>query len=104
MEKTRITGKTGRQLRLQGHQRTGGEPQAPWQFSERPTAVPVNEWKRYQQLACELEGAEAVVQNVRQRLQRIEEQWIRRIARRQARVDQSMEHLMAAVPVTDFVQ
>jgi hypothetical protein len=68
-------------------------------LSEFPT-VPPDEWELYKQLACELEGAECFVQDLRHRLQTFEQQW----ARRMEDQDKSLEHLVVALPATKLLQ
>ena len=68
-------------------------------LSEVPT-VPRDEWELYEQLACELEGAECFVQDLRHRLQTFEQQLARRIEDQ----DKSLERLVGALPVTKLLQ
>lgn len=75
------------------------------QFPDKPAAVPLDEWDHYQQLACELEGAECFVHDIRQRLQTVKQQLARRIEDQHCPIhDRSLERLVVAVPVTDLVQ
>jgi hypothetical protein len=75
------------------------------QFPDRPAAVPLDEWEQYQQLASELEEAECLVRNIRQRLRTVKQQLARRIKyQHSSSPDQSLERLAAASPVTDLLQ
>jgi hypothetical protein len=56
-------------------------------------------------LASELDGAECLVQNIRQRLQAVKQRLARRIEDQHTPShDQSLDRLLAAVPVTNLLQ
>jgi hypothetical protein len=102
MEKPK-TKQTKRQRRLKGRCLPGQTTVL--QFPDRPAAVPLDEWEQYQQLASELEGAECFVHNIRQRLQAVKQHLARRIEDQYSPSrDESLERLVAAVPVTDLLQ
>ena len=101
--KKRKTGQLKRQLRMEG-QCLGGRLTA-FQFPDRPAAVPSDEWESYQQLVFELERAECLVDDVRHRLVSVKKAMRRRIQdRHRGSTAESLERLMAAIPVTDLLQ
>jgi hypothetical protein len=70
------------------------------EFPDRPAMILPHEWELYKKLTCELEGAECFVQDLRDRLQLLEQQLARRIEDQ----DESFERLVAALPVTKLLQ
>ena len=104
MEKPK-TKQTKRQQRLKGPCLSPQARQPVLPLRNRPAAVPLDEWELYNELACELEGAECFADDIRQRLQKVKEHLARRIEDRHSPVhDKSLEHLVTAVPITDLLQ
>jgi hypothetical protein len=103
MEKPKIKQKQGC--------RHGGPPDSPkaeamqpLQFLDKPAAVPLHEWQQYRQLACECEGAERLVRDLRQRLDKLKLQLARRIEDHHGHEQEELENLLALVPATDLLQ
>ena len=104
MDKAKVT-KTKRQQRLQEAYQPAGVCVSGSQFPDKPAAVPLDEWERYVELTCELEGAERFVHDIRQRLQTVKQQLACRTENHYCCVDdKSLERLIAAVPVTALLQ
>jgi hypothetical protein len=74
------------------------------QLPDKPAAVPLHEWQQYRQLACECEGAERLVRDLRQRLDKLKVQLARRIDDHHGHEHEELENLLALVPVTDLLQ
>jgi hypothetical protein len=74
------------------------------QFQDKPAAVPLHEWEHYRQLACELDGAECLVRDLRQHLDKLKLELARRIEDHPGHEHEELENLVALVPVTDLLQ